>query len=131
MRRLVTALLIATLVTTLVFAAAATLGGISGTSLGAGSASVAACDGNGFTATYTVTSGNVTAVTISGIADPGCEGGQLSVTLTNSGGTSIASAGPVAVPTDGDALDNSMTLPVSPVPPAAQVTGIHVVVEGP
>jgi hypothetical protein len=131
MRRLVTALFIAALVATVVFAAAATLGGISGTSLGAGSATVAACDGNGFTVTYSVSGGNVTAVTVSGIADPGCEGGQLSLTLTNSGGTSIGSGGPLTVPTDGDVLDNSMTVPVSPQPAASQVTGIHVVVEGP
>ena len=98
---------------------------------GAGNTFVVACDTNGFTHAYTTSRGNVTAVTIVGIADPACEGGTVRATVTNSAGSSIASAGPQVVPTDGDTLDNSVTLATSPQPAATQVAGIHIVVEGP
>ena len=109
---------------------AASLGGLWSRTLGAGSATVAACDSNGFTASYTVVSGNVTAVTVDGIADPACEGGQLSVTLTHSG-TDIGSGGPQTVPTDGDVANNAMTVALSPQPAADQVNSIHIAITGP
>lgn len=111
--------------------AATTLGGLVARQLGSGSTAVAACDANGFTSSYTTASGSVTAVTIGGIADPGCEGGMLSLVLAGAGGAAVAAAGPAIVPTDGDALDNAVTLGVSPNPAAATVTSIHVVVHGP
>jgi hypothetical protein len=89
------------------------------------------CDANGFTHSYTTSRGNVTAVTIGGIADPACEGGSMKVTLTNAAGMSIASAGPLTVPADGDTSDDSVTLPTSPQSPASQVSGIEIDVEGP
>ena len=91
---------------------------------------VAACDGDGLTVRYTVSATNVTAVTIGAIADPGCEGGKLSVTLAN-GTTSVGSGGPQTVPTDGDTVGNSMTVAISPQPAAAQVNAIHVAISGP
>ncbi len=105
--------------------------GISTTDVGAGTTPVAACDTNGFTVSFTTSRGNVTAVTVGGIADPACEGGSLAVTVTNSAGSSIAMAGPTTVPTDGDATDNSMTLTTAPQPGAAQVAGYHVSNTGP
>ncbi|MFP5299064.1 MAG: hypothetical protein ACLGHL_08765, partial [Actinomycetota bacterium] len=72
-----------------------------------------------------------TQVTLSGISDPGCEGGRLSLTLTDGSGNAIGSGGPVTVPTDGDAVDQQMTVNVSPQPSAEAVQGIHVVVGGP
>lgn len=110
---------------------AASLGGLAVRSLGAGSAVVSACDTNGFTVGYTTSSGNVTAVNVSGIADPGCEGGQLSLTLASTSGTSVGAGGPQTVPTDGGTADNSMTVSVTPTPAASVVTAIHVVVTGP
>lgn len=110
---------------------AASLGGLTGERLGAGNAVVAACDTDGFTVSYTTSAGNVTSVTLGGIADPGCEGGQLSVVLANSSGTSVGAGGPTVVPTDGGTVDNSMTMPLSPTPAASVVTAIHVVVTGP
>jgi hypothetical protein len=104
---------------------------ISSAQLGAGNATVAACDANGFTSTYTTSRGKVTAVTIAGIADPGCEGGTVRLTVTDSSGAALTSAGPQVVPTDGDTLDNSVTLTTSSQPSASQVAGIHVVIEGP
>lgn len=105
--------------------------GISTTDVAAGDTPVVACDTNGFRVSFTTTRGNVSAVTVGGIADPSCEGGRLAVTVTNSTGDSIAMAGPTTVPTDGDATDNSMTLTTSPQPGAAQVAGYHVNIAGP
>lgn len=110
---------------------AASLGGLATKQLGAGSAVVAACDTNGFTVGYTTSSGNVTAVNLGGIADPGCEGGQLSLTLADTSGASVGAGGPQTVPTDGGTADNSMTVTVTPTPAASAVTAIHVVVTGP
>lgn len=116
---------------TAVYAAAASLGTINDATLGAGNGTVVACDNDGFSVSYTTSGGNVTQVTLSGISDPGCEGGRLSLTLTDGSGNAIGSGGPVTVPTDGDAVDQQMTVNVSPQPSAEAVQGIHVVVGGP
>ncbi len=75
-----------------VVASAATLGGITGGSLGADTAVVAACDSDGVTVGYTTTySGGtykVTGVTLSGVA-LGCIGKTASITVSSSGGTSL------------------------------------------
>jgi hypothetical protein len=79
---------------------------------------------------YTTSAGNVTAVTVNGIADPGCEGGALSVTLAN-GTASVGSAGPQIVPVDAGTIDNSITVNVSPQPAASTVNRVHVAITGP
>ena len=112
------------------FASAASFG-ITTSLVGGGDTPVPHCDTDGFTYGYTTSRGNVTAVTVGGIADPACEGGNLSLTLTNSAGSGIASGGPQVVPTDGDAVDNSMIVSTGPQPAASQVAGIHVSIEGP
>ena len=112
------------------FALAATLGGASSTRVGADNAAVTGCD-TAFTETYTTSGGNVTSVSIAGIADPTCEGGALSVTLTDSSGVSIASGGPVTIPTDGDALDNTVNVSVSPQPAAENVANLNISITGP
>lgn len=86
---------------------------------------------NGLSVSYTTASGAVTAVTVSGIADPGCEGGQLSLTLADAGGAPVGSGGPQVVPTDGDTSDNAMTVTVNPQPAASVVTAAHAVITGP
>lgn len=113
------------------YAAAASLGNLQGEDLGASSGTVVACDDDGFSVSYVTSGGNVTQVTLSGISDPGCEGGQLSLTLTNGSGASIGSGGPVTIPTDVDVLDQQMTVNLSVQPSAELVEGIHVVVNGP
>jgi hypothetical protein len=110
-------------------ASAATLGGLADGGIGAGSATVAGCDANGFSVSYATSGGNVSSATVSGIADPGCEGGALSLTVAN-GATSVGS-GSATVPTDAGTVDNSVTVPLSPQPPAAQVNQVHVAVAGP
>ena len=122
--RLALAGTVAIVVASATFAAAASLGGLITHELGAGSASVTSCDGDGVTASYTVASGNVTQVTISGIA-AACSGGQLRLTLANSSGTSIGTGGPVTVSATSHAVS------VSPTPAAASVAGLHVVIVGP
>lgn len=131
MRRLVLVAIVAVAVLAASLASAAALGGVNSDRVGAGDAAIAACDANGFTVSYTTVGGNVTAATVADIADPGCEGGDLSVTVTNSAGDSIASGGPSSVPTDGDTTPNALTVSVSPQPAAEQVAGVHVAVVGP
>lgn len=102
---------------------AAGLGGLGASSLGAGASPVVSCDGNGVTVTY-IGGGNITAVTVSDIA-AGCVGGQMSLTLANTGGASIGAGGPVAV------TGGSHNVPVNPQPVASSVAAIHVVIAGP
>lgn len=104
--------------------------GISTISLGGGNTAVASCD-TAFTVGFTTSRGLVTAVTVGAIADPACEGGSLSVTVTNAAGASIAMAGPQTVPTDGDVTDNQMTLATSLQPSASLVAGYAVSIVGP
>ncbi len=130
MRRLTLAILGVTTVASACFASAAALGGISG-GVAAGNAAITACDTNGFTVSYATSGGNVTAVTLGGIADPGCEGAAVSLALTDAGGSSIASGGPATIPTDGDTADNTITVAVAPNPAAEQASGYHVSIVGP
>ena len=130
MRRLILAVLVIASAASAYFGSASALGGVSG-GVSAGSAAITACDTTGFSVTYTTAGGNVTAVTVRDIADPACEEAALSVTLTNAAGSSVASGGPVVIPTDGDTADNAVAVPVSPNPAAEQVTGYHVSIVGP
>ena len=99
--------------------------------IGTGDATVVPCDTNGFTLSYTTSHGNLTAVTVGGIADPACEGGSLAVTVTGSAGASITAGGPQTIPADGDSADNAVTVSTSPQPSATQVAGYHVSITGP
>jgi hypothetical protein len=129
--RVIVLILTAATLAALGVASASALGGISSAQVGAGDAPITPCDSTGFTLDYTTVGGNVTAVTVNDIADPSCEGGALSVTLTNAGGASIASGGPQAIVTDGDSAENSVLLSVSPNPAAEQVSGYHISLVGP
>jgi len=101
---------------------AASLGGIGG-ALGAGGASVAACD-SAFGAVYTTVSGNVTAVQLTGIA-AACEGGVLSVTLADDAGTAVGSGGPATI------SGTNASVSISATPDAELVAGLRVSIEGP
>ncbi len=125
LNRLIVVGVATTILASSIFAAAASLGGMSGGVLAA-SAAIPSCDSTGVTTAYTTSGGNVTAVTVNELADPGCEGGKLSVTLTNSAGESIASGGPQTIPADGDTVDNSVTVSVSPNPAAENVAGYEI-----
>jgi hypothetical protein len=110
-------------------ALAATVG-LTSSRTGSGNVAVVACD-DAFTQGYATSGGKVTTVTVGGIADPACEGGSLSLRLTDAAGDSIASAGPQTVPADGDTVDDLLVLAASPQPNAGQVGGIVISVVGP
>jgi len=113
------------------YAAAASLGSLSSAQLGAGNGSVTACDTDGVVTDLIVPTDKVTDVTVSGIADPGCEGAALSLTLTDSLGIALGGASNQVVETDGDTDENSMTVAVTPQPDASLVTDVHIVIVGP
>jgi hypothetical protein len=94
-----------------------------GGDVGAATASVATCDPDGFSVSFTTLSGNVTSISIGSIAGA-CAGGQLSVTLTSSG-VSVGSGGPVLVA--GSAVD--VAIPAAP--DADTIDGYHATVVGP
>lgn len=131
MRRLVMLALASAVLASCVVAAASTLGGLSAAGLGAGGAPVNACDSNGVTTTYTTTAGKVTSVTVGGLADPGCEGGALVLTLTGSGNTALGAGGPATIGLDSGTTDNTVAVTIGAEPDAAEVTGVHILIEGP
>lgn len=112
-------------------ASASSLGELASSPLGAGSASVLACDADGFTVTYTTSGGQVTHVTVEDVADPGCEAGTVRVTLVDGSDGAVASGGPATLAADGDTDPNSIQLAVSPQPDATTVQAAHVSVTGP
>jgi hypothetical protein len=111
-----------------VYGTANTLGGIDSEQLGAGSATVASCDSNGVTTSYTLSGSDVTAVTVSGIADL-CETGAISIAVTGASGT-LAQRGPLTIPADGDLLDTSVEFTLASPISAGLVTGVNVVIVG-
>jgi hypothetical protein len=95
--------------------------------LGAGTAPVLACDGDGFVFRHTIdTAGHITSVAVSGI-DPSCAGGTLRLTLVN--GSANVGSGSVGLPSSG--FSGAATLSVSPQPASTAVTAVSAVVEGP
>jgi hypothetical protein len=113
-----------------VFGSAASLGGLSSDTLGAGASVVASCDTDGVGVTYTRaydSSGTpgykVTAVTVTGVADT-CDGQTLSVTLTDSGNSAVG-AGSTTIPTSA-ATSHAVT--VTPQSLVSAVVNAHVVI---
>jgi hypothetical protein len=97
-------------------------------SVGQGVTTVGRCDTNGLTVSYTTSGGNTTVATVSGIADPGCEGLNAWITVVNATGAAVASSGPQPVPTDGGTADNTVAFSLSPTPMAELVAGASVVI---
>ncbi|HWC14490.1 MAG TPA: hypothetical protein VG929_07835 [Actinomycetota bacterium] len=116
------------------YAAAASLGTLTSSSLGAGNADVVACDDDGLTSSYVVAETEevtyVTHVTVSDIADPGCEGARLSLTLIDDTGSAVGGVSGHEIPFDAGAEDNSVTVAIDPQPAASVVTGIHIAIVG-
>ncbi len=109
-------------------ASAASLGGLSAQQLGANTAVVAACDGDGVTLTYTTAYNgaagryDVTSATVSGIA-AACVGQQLSITLADS---TFAALGSGSATVSGA----SQTVTFTPSIDAEAVTRAAVVITG-
>jgi hypothetical protein len=110
-----------------VFAAAASLGGITGGTVGADDAVVSSCDTDGVTTSYasawdaTDERYEVTSVTVSNISD-NCDGRTISVSLTDSTGAQIGS-GTNTVP---GVLVTSVSVSMSPAASAEATVGVHV-----
>jgi hypothetical protein len=121
----------ATLAASASLAFAADLAGVRSGGAGSANAAISSCDPDGLPVSFTTSAGAVTAVTVSGIADPACEDGRLSLTLTDAAGAGIAGGGPQLVPVDADSTDDSLTVAVTPQPAAETVAGIRLVVVGP
>jgi hypothetical protein len=111
--------------------AAAALTSVAGGAVGSGSAAVAPCDSDGFGAAYTTSGGGITAVTVTGIADPDCEGAVARVAIVDASGAAIGTGGPETVAADGDAVDNAATVPVTDLPALLDARRVEVVLEGP
>lgn len=110
------------------FGMAAGLAGLQSRDLGAGGAAVAPCDPNGVEVSVkTNGSGEVTAVTVSGLAYPACDGETLLVTLTGSSGAKVGDgSATVAVPGDGDE-----TVPIDELPARQGVDGAQIAIFDP
>ncbi len=122
------ALLAALLVFGGVLAMAASLGGITSSRVGADNATVAACDTDGVTTSYSTAWDptderyEISSVTVSGVANA-CDGQTLSVSLTDSTGAQIGSGGGV-IPVD--ALTTAFTVSLSAA--ASDSAGVHVLI---
>jgi hypothetical protein len=117
----------------IVVGSAASLGGLSSTSLGADDQVVASCDTDGVTTSYSTTytatptpGFKVGNVTVGGI-DPACVGKSMTVTLVNASNASIGTT-TQAVTTDAGFI-NVVSLSSSNAL-AESVTGIHIVING-
>ena len=133
-KRILIAAAAALVVFGVVFAMAASLGGITSGDVGADDAVVASCDSNGVTTSYTTaysssgTAGyKVGNVTVGSIADA-CDGATMRVTLTGSGGTSLGEQ-TATVDVNSGGGDTSDTLNFSGADALAEaVTGVHIVI---
>ena len=95
--------------------------------IGAGTAAVSACDGDGFAFHHVIdTAGRIVTVTTTGI-HASCAGGTLRVTLVN--GTASVGSGSVVLPSSG--FTGTADVSISPQPASTGVTAVHAVVEGP
>ena len=104
-------------------AAASSLGGVGSADLAAGSATIQSCDTN-FTITYGgPDASTVDTVTVGDIASA-CVGGTLSLTVTGTGGSSLAQGSASVV---GDTATVTLGASVT----ATNVTGTQLVIVGP
>lgn len=127
-RRILMGLAAGTSVFAISLAMAASLGGLSLANLGADDGAVSSCDSDGMSTTYTLAYDatdlrlEITAVTVSGISNS-CDGKTLSLTLTNSAGTSIGSGSATIT---NDAALTSQAISLATVPGAELVANLHI-----
>ncbi len=112
-----------------VFAMAASLGGITGSTVGADNTTVASCDTDGVTTSYATSWDatdkryEVTTVTVAAVNDA-CDGKSLSVSLTDTTGAQIGT-GTLAIPSS---VATSHAVTMTTAPSAALTLGVHVVI---
>ena len=129
MKRMAAAVLVGVTVGAATFASASALTVNSAARLGAGSTLAASCDttgvGTSFTTGFDATAGyTVTAVQVSGIDSPSCDGKSVSVTLADGSDNALGSGGPVTVATSG----TSVTATINGTVAASRVGRIYVVI---
>ena len=113
-----------------VYAMASSMGVTSSGQVGAGSASVSACDSDGVSTSYTTAWDTtdkrfeISSVTVSGIANT-CDTLPIAVSLTDGSDVQLGS-GSSTVPDDAVATTHSVSL--SSASPATTTTKIHVVI---
>ena len=120
-------LTLAAVIAALCFAAvasAAALNGVDADDLAVGAATVLDCDPDSVTVTHITTLTTVTDISITGI-DTACIGGDLSITLTATDDSVVATAGPVTV------TGATEVLAVSPNVDTSAFTQHHVRIAGP
>lgn len=123
-------LVAAGVVSSTVFAMAASLGGVTGASLGADSGSSASCDTDGVSTSYTTAYDatdaryEVSAVVVSGINN-NCDGKTLALTAAQSGGAALSS-GSIAIPSD--PLTTQVTVTLAAAVSAESLSDLHVVI---
>lgn len=89
-----------------------------------GTASVTSCGSlAGVVTNFTISSNTITAVLLTSIPTT-CNGGSVSVTVTNAG-TSLGAGGPVVV------ASGAATVPISPAAAIGSVTHVRLVITGP
>ena len=109
-------------------ASAASLGGLSSTSVGANDVVVAACDSDGVSIAYTTgynataSKYQVTAVTLSGM-DAACSGKTADLTVKGTSGTSLASG---SITVSGTSGSITLSTPVA----AESILGASVIISG-
>jgi hypothetical protein len=112
-----------------VLAMAASLGGITSTKVGADNTSLASCDTDGVSTSYTTgwdatdKRYEISSVTVAGVADA-CDGQTLNVSLTDSTGAQIGT-GSFAIPTS---AATSFGVSLTSAASAKDSTGIHVLI---
>jgi hypothetical protein len=125
-RRALLPLILLAIVGSLQMAAASSLPTTSAR-LGAGTAAVTACDGDGFTFKLTVNGiGRVSNVNVTGV-NAACAGGTLKVTLVND--SANVGAGAASLPSSG--FTGTVDVAISPQPLSDGVTAVVSAVEGP
>lgn len=114
-----------------VYAFAAALG-LTSDNLGAGAASVTTCDDDGFAIEGVVLggAGEVTQITVGGIATT-CAGGQITINLVTDDGASIGAGGPVPVTVPSTTLAIAGVPAPEVLPSLADVQRQVVIVVGP
>ncbi len=116
-----------------VVASAASIGTVDSTDLGAGTSVVAACDGTidvSYTTAFAVDHYNVSTVTLSGIDDVACATQGIKVTVLAADGPDVGTDPDVLTELTGSVGAATVNLAVSPSVPAADVTGLAVVISG-
>lgn len=130
MKRTIIALLSGLAVFGGALAMAATLGGLTSGKVGADNTTVASCDSDGVTTSYSAAAWDSTdkryevgSVTVSGVSDT-CDGSTMKVSLTDSSDAQL-SEGTLSIPSS---VATSFTVSLTSAVSASATSGVHVVI---